>query len=146
MAYAAVVRWSATRANGKATIVVSVSETEAGTASEWSTRNGGSSTVYGPDGRLADVPIPASYEIGPVQANLVSGTGPTLQPRFGKKPAFGAGTENEIGLQLTAAAAINEGTPLQASDPSARPALYGRSGALGGTDNVIRTTFTVKER
>lgn len=129
MAYAATVAVSYKGAvNGRETFLVTITETEAAAASEWS--------VTG----LPDIGTITHY-----QATLTAGSGATINPILGKAASFSADTQNHIATNTNTAVHINDGARTPYTLQGGAGTIYGRSTVNAGADNSISTLFVVVE-
>ena len=110
---------------GRTYYMIEVTETDAAAASEW------------------QITVPSIGEILLYQATLVSGSGTTIQPRVGKSSGWSDDTQDHVGGQDTAAAAIHDATPLPYALAGAT--MYGRSTVDAGADNEVTTLLVIRE-
>ena len=105
----------------------SISETGAGTASEF--------TLTG---------APRAGRIVLYKSKLTAGTGATIQPKFGRATNPTSGTVDYVGGQAAAAASFSDASAL-AFDGLTAGVVYVRSGVNAGSDNAISTEITIAE-
>jgi len=130
MAYAAAVTITGpTYHGGRRFWVIACTETEAAAASEWSFDTGLS------DGSTVTV---LNYV-----AELASGTGTTIQPKYGT--AAGLAAINTRAEFDAAAATINTSDPITFGLAAADGKVYIRSTVDADTDNTINTSITICE-
>lgn len=130
MAYAATTSISTQTISGRRHFFVTITETEAGTASEWS---------------LSELP-----RLGTVvhwESHITAGSGSTLQPKLGKETAWTVDTVDHVYTQADARSLILSDAAIRydlsgATDPQT---LYGVSGVDSGSDNSITTKLIIVE-
>jgi hypothetical protein len=136
MAYAATITGS-TRllSDGRRLVTLLVEESEVAAGSEYAITNG------------SGIDLPRSGYIAHVQAELVSGTAATIQPRWGQASGWSDDTASAIDGLDTAADYHAEGVALPFTlAPTGVPTIYGRSTPNAGSDNVVKTRITILEQ
>lgn len=127
MAYAATAEITDKRGKGvKRHFTVTVDETEAATASEWS--------VSG---------LPRQCRIVRFRAAKTAGSGSTIQTRLGQEAGWTDGDIDELDFIDTAAGTIFAKSVLYLDLPDG--VLYGRSSVDSGADNTIKTKMSFVE-
>ena len=126
MAYAAAVAIVKGSDGGRNHWAVTITETEAAAASEWS--------VPGLDLRVTI----KSYKV-----TITAGTGVTVNPILGSAAAFTANTQTHIATNTSTAIHINDQTELRCNLATAT--LYGRSTVNAAADNTIVTEIMLVE-
>lgn len=133
MAYAFTVTSTIRRQKDRrAILIIKIAETGASNTDTWNT-----SSILSA--------LPRSGKIT-YQAQLVSGAGATIQPRFGKVTGWSDDTIDDIDGSGLAAAYVSEGTGLNYRfSPGQTATLFGQSKVSSGSDNVITTLLTIEE-
>jgi hypothetical protein len=139
VAYAATVTVDRYTQAGRRYVKVTVTETEAATASEWSTS--GANPSYGSG--YAKVQIPAAGRIVSRKVNITAGTATQVAPVLGRVTGITAAGVNSIAVEA-AANLVNS----VAEIPFALVGgvLFGRSQVQGGSsDNSVTTEIVIAE-
>lgn len=129
MAYAATILSRRTTVErGRRHVTVTVRETEAATASEF--------TIPG---------LPPKGKIVSYKATKVAGTGATINPRLGLATGFMDNTQNHLATNSTTAAHINDQVQLRYQTVDEAGELFVNSNVDAAADNTIDTEIMVAE-
>lgn len=116
------------RISGRRYLVVTVTETNADAAQEWS----------------FEFPS-ALWTLMSFHATLTAGSGATINPILGRAAGFAADSQDHIATQSSTAADINDQTEIVCNLTAAAPTLYGRSTVNAGADNAITSVLVFAE-
>lgn len=125
LAYTATKTVENANVNGRAYTVWTIVETDVGVTDEWE----------------IDVPTVGIITLFECVLATATSTGTTVQPEIGSVSAWTDDTLDEVDVQDTAAARINDQTFSAFVAPAGK--LYGRSTPDAGTDNDITTRITI---
>ena len=126
MAYAFTETRVTDRTQGRQSITIQISETDAAAGSEF----------------LLDG-LPKQGRIVSYRTTLLSGTGATINPKIGISAAFVVDTQGHVGSNTTTAAHINDQVALGYASSAGK--IYIRSSVNAGTNNAIDTEIVIVE-
>ena len=127
MAYAAAITEVQKTISGRRTRVITVTETDAAAASEWS----------------FDLGAP-TWKLRSFKTTITVGSGNTVNPILGRAAAFVASTQDHLATQAATAVHINDQTPI-VLQLGAASTLYARSTVDTGSDSTIVTELVLTE-
>jgi len=114
------------RTQGRQTLTIQISETDAAAASEFSITN-----------------LPRMGRIVSYRVTLTAGSGATVNPKVGTSAAFVVDSQNHVGSNTTTAAHVNDQVALGYASSDGR--LFVRSSVNAGADNAISTEIVIVE-
>ncbi len=126
MAYAFTESRVVDRTQGRQTLTIQISETDAAAASEFSITN-----------------LPRMGRIVSYRVTLTAGSGATVNPKVGISAAFVVDSQNHVGSNTTTAAHVNDQVALGYASSDGR--LFVRSSVNAGADNAISTEIVIVE-